>query len=149
MINDDSLDRFGIELAVDYVQALGMAILARGVVEAAAELDIIARDGDTLVAIDVHTRRTPVTEPGEPSMRRSAAMSAALLAWATDGGVLVDRARVDAISIAASGTDDFQLSHQRGAAFDARRLHRAVTGQAATATPMHIESPSSARVMEL
>ena len=51
------LGRKGEQLAADALQAQGMAIVERNYRCAVGEMDIIAREGDTLVFVEVKTRR--------------------------------------------------------------------------------------------
>lgn len=52
----DAVGRFGEQLAVGYLVDTGMTILERNWRCSAGELDIIARDGDALVFVEVKTR---------------------------------------------------------------------------------------------
>jgi putative endonuclease len=70
----------GEELVCERLVARGMRIVARNVTEKFAELDIVAEDGDTLVFIEVRTRRDDalghpaetVTEEKRRKIRRAA-----------------------------------------------------------------------------
>lgn len=53
-----SLGRWGEETAVRYLQGRGFTIVARNLRTPVGEIDIIARQGKTLVFIEVKTRRT-------------------------------------------------------------------------------------------
>ncbi|RBP67915.1 putative endonuclease [Brevibacterium sanguinis] len=53
-----ALGRLGEDLAVAYLEDRGMTIVERNFRCPRGELDIIARDGDTLVVVEVKTRRT-------------------------------------------------------------------------------------------
>jgi putative endonuclease len=57
------LGDFGERVAAAHLEAKGYAILDRNFRVAEAEIDIVARDGDTLVIVEVRTRRG-----GEPGM---------------------------------------------------------------------------------
>ncbi len=46
----------GENLAAEYLQAQGFVILARNVVQSGVEADIIARDGETIVVVEVKTK---------------------------------------------------------------------------------------------
>ena len=51
------LGDFGERVAAAHLEAKGYAILERKFRVAEAEIDLVARDGDTLVIIEVRTRR--------------------------------------------------------------------------------------------
>jgi len=51
------LGDFGERVAAAHLEAKGYAILGRNFRVAEAELDLVARDGDTLVFVEVRTRR--------------------------------------------------------------------------------------------
>jgi putative endonuclease len=55
----DRLGRLGEELAASHFQRLGFRVLARNVRTRQGELDLIVFDGETLVFVEVKTRRTP------------------------------------------------------------------------------------------
>jgi putative endonuclease len=59
-----ALGRRGEEVAVRYLSAKGYSILERGFRTFRGEIDIIARQGETLVFVEVKTRRS--TEFGFP-----------------------------------------------------------------------------------
>ena len=52
-----SLGRQGEEIAARYLQGLGYELIARNWRTRAGELDIVARDGEWLVFVEVRTRR--------------------------------------------------------------------------------------------
>ncbi len=54
----DILGRLGENLAAEYLQNAGYKILARNYRQKCGEIDIIAQDRDTLVFIEVKTRKT-------------------------------------------------------------------------------------------
>lgn len=53
-----ALGAYGETLAADYLRSQGMVILHRNWRCDAGELDVVARDGDTLVICEVKTRRS-------------------------------------------------------------------------------------------
>jgi putative endonuclease len=54
----DAVGRFGEQLAVAYLTASGLSVLQTNWRCPAGEVDIIARDGDVLVFVEVKTRST-------------------------------------------------------------------------------------------
>lgn len=55
-MNKLSVGKFGEELAVKYLKKLGYKIIERNFRIRGGEIDIIARDGNTLVYVEVKTR---------------------------------------------------------------------------------------------
>ena len=62
------LGRRGEQLAAQALAARGITIVARNWRCAAGEIDIVARDGDTLVVVEVRTRRGEAYGTPEESM---------------------------------------------------------------------------------
>jgi len=56
MADKDRLGKYGEEIAVGHLEEVGMVVLARNWRCAEGELDIVARDGSTLVFCEVKTR---------------------------------------------------------------------------------------------
>jgi putative endonuclease len=55
----DAVGRFGEQLAADHLERAGLTILDRNWRCREGELDIVARDGDELVFVEVKTRSSP------------------------------------------------------------------------------------------
>ena len=68
------LGRHGEDLAVRYLEGRGVEIVGRNVRTPEGELDIVARDGDELVFVEVKTRR------GDQATAPDTAVTAAKLA---------------------------------------------------------------------
>lgn len=68
MENKQSLGRSGEEFATCLVIESGLSIIAQNYRCPKGEMDIIARDGETLVFIEVRTRRSPIRGWGEESI---------------------------------------------------------------------------------
>ncbi len=117
------LGRRGEEVAAAYLVGQGWQIVARNWRTRAGELDIIARDGQWLVFVEVRTRRagrrdaTPLAGAPEESVtprkqRQLIAMSEAyLFEFPFDGPVRVD---IIALELAADGSVA-RLNHIRDA----------------------------------
>ena len=58
----------GEDLAARFLRAKGLKILERNVRLGRNEVDIIARDGDTVVFVEVRTRQTPDPVPPQDSI---------------------------------------------------------------------------------
>jgi len=62
----DAVGRYGERVAARHVEARGLEVLERNWRGTGGELDLVARDGDALVAIEVKTRRgTAFGHPAE------------------------------------------------------------------------------------
>ena len=55
-VHNKAVGRYGEELAVRHLKRVGLSILARNWRCAEGELDVVARDGDTIVFVEVKTR---------------------------------------------------------------------------------------------
>jgi putative endonuclease len=108
-----ALGRSGEEIACRYLQQKKYDIVARGFRMFRGEIDIIARDGATLVFIEVkaradesHGRPEESVTPGKQRQIRKLAQGYLLEHPAPD----VD-CRFDVIAILFSGPDDYRLEH--------------------------------------
>ena len=81
MTSKKDLGNRGEDMAVDYLVAKGYAILDRNWRSGHKEIDIVARDGDVLVAVEVKTRKTDTF--GEPELAVGALKQRKLM-WAMD-----------------------------------------------------------------
>ena len=84
MNNNQDFGKFGEDLAVNYLINKGYQILERNWRSGHKEIDIIALDGDTLVAVEVKTRKSNTY--GEPDIAVGA-MKQQMLIWAADAYV--------------------------------------------------------------
>lgn len=108
-----SLGRAGEELACRHLRAKGYEIVERGVRLLRGEIDIVARDGTTLVFVEVKTRadesfgrpEEAVTPGKQRQLRR---IAQAYLAVRPAPGV---DCRFDVIAILFRGVDDVRLEH--------------------------------------
>ena len=108
-----ALGRAGEDIACEYLERKKYTILARGFRLFRGEIDIIARDGDVLVFVEVKARadeshgrpEESVTAGKQKQIRRIA--RGYLLANPSPG---VD-CRFDVIAILFRGEDDFRLEH--------------------------------------
>ena len=106
MIEPHDLGKIGEELAVNYLINKGYQILERNWRSGHKEIDIIALDGDTLVAVEVKTRKSNTF--GEPDIAVGV-MKQKMLIWAADAYVryrnLDVDVRFDIISIVFTDKD--------------------------------------------
>jgi|SRR5690606_1507131 len=111
------LGRRGEELAADYLIRTGLRVLHRNWRCRAGEIDIVARQGRTLVVVEVKTRSggrfgTPTEAVDEAKRARLRALG---LRWAREHGHPA-RIRVDVLGLLVLPGDRWFLRHQRGVA---------------------------------
>ena len=103
----DLLGRSGEELAARYLAAAGYHVLERNWRCRQGEIDLVAKDGDTLVIAEVKTRSS--LDYGHPFEAVSAAKLARLYllaaAWTREHSVPGSTWRVDAVSVLLPGAD--------------------------------------------
>lgn len=107
---------YGEALAAEHLEGLGFHILERNWRNRAGELDLIARDGQTLVAIEVKTRSgAGYGNPLEAiTAQKLARLRRLLLDWAHEKRAHGHRLRVDAIGITLRAGDAPRIDHLRG-----------------------------------
>jgi putative endonuclease len=107
MNNYQDFGKLGEDLAVNYLINKGYQILERNWRSGHKEIDIIALDGDTLVAVEVKTRKSNTY--GEPDIAVGA-MKQQMLIWAADAYVryknLDVEVRFDIVSIVITDTGE-------------------------------------------
>ncbi|MEV4895098.1 YraN family protein [Nonomuraea sp. NPDC055795] len=110
------LGRQGEQLAVTYLQSEGMEIIERNWRCRHGEIDIIARDGPTLVVVEVKTRSTrshgTALESVSPMKLSRLRMLAAK--WLAAQPCGYETVRVDVIALERFA-GDFSMRHIRGA----------------------------------
>ena len=92
MIDPHELGKKGEDLAVNYLVNKGYRILERNWRSGHKEIDIVAMDGDTLVAVEVKTRKSNTY--GEPDIAVGV-MKQRMLIWATEAYVRYHNMDVD------------------------------------------------------
>jgi putative endonuclease len=108
----------GEAAAAEFLQRQGWTILARALRNRLGELDLIALDGDTVVFVEVKTRRStthggPVDAITPDKQRR---LTRAGLAYLKQRGWLERRARFDVIAIVwPEGATTPEITHYRHA----------------------------------
>lgn len=108
---------YGERLAVQQLVAAGIVVLDRNWRTATGEVDIIARDGDTLVLCEVKTRRGPAFgTPAEAVNRRKVARLRRLaLEWLAMTGVHPRDVRFDVVEVYSPPSGAPRVVHLRGA----------------------------------
>jgi putative endonuclease len=121
---DAALGRRGEDLAHRYLRNAGFTVVARNYrpSEGDAEVDIIARDGDIIVFVEVKSRSS--NDFGSPeraidSEKRKHIVRAAR-SYATRAGIAWNQVRFDTISIVFTAPPS--LVHQQDAFFDGRAI---------------------------
>ncbi len=117
MAEKDRLGRHGEDIAAAHLQNAGMVVLARNWRCAQGELDIVARDGSTLVFCEVKTRSgVRYGSPAEAiigvKVRRIRRLAAA---WLAETGRGWPETRFDVVSIVAPSGGCATVEHLRGA----------------------------------
>jgi putative endonuclease len=116
MAGKDALGRYGEEVAARHLVESGFAILDRNWRCSAGELDIVARDGDTLVVCEVKTRRggrfgTPL-EAVTP--RKMARLRRLTYRWLADRQLRVPEVRFDVVAVLRPERGAAKVVHVRG-----------------------------------
>lgn len=116
MRESDERGRQGEDLAAAHLQRCGWQILDRNWRCREGELDIVARDGDALVVVEVKTRRTrefgtPLSAVTPVKVRRLRRLA---LAWLREREVHPASIRFDVIGIVDGETARPILEHVRG-----------------------------------
>ncbi len=111
----DVLGRDGERLAAVHVEELGWRVLARNWRGPSGEIDLVARDGDELVIVEVKTRRSmafgdPLAAVGPAKLARLHRLA---LEWRAAAEVRA-RFRVDVVGILLRSDGTVQLEHLRG-----------------------------------
>ncbi|ADG74376.1 protein of unknown function UPF0102 [Cellulomonas flavigena DSM 20109] len=112
----DAVGRYGEDVAARFVAAQGWTVLARNWRCGEGELDIVALDGDELVAVEVKTRRsTAYGHPAEAVTHRKLARLRRLTArWLTEHDVRVRSVRVDVVAVVVPRAGAAQVEHLVG-----------------------------------
>ncbi|HEX5510496.1 MAG TPA: YraN family protein [Actinomycetales bacterium] len=113
-----AVGRYGEKVAVDHLERSGFIVLGRNWRCRYGELDIVAMDGDTVVGVEVKTRRSlAFGHPVEAVTRQKAARLRRLLAqWLSENDVHAPGVRIDVIAIVRPRRGAAELLHLRGVA---------------------------------
>lgn len=107
---------YGERLAAQHLTDVGLVILARNWRSATGEVDIVARDGDTLVFCEVKTRRSPdFGTPAEAVDARKVARLRALAGeWLAASAHRFAEIRVDVVEVLSPPRGRARVQHLRG-----------------------------------
>ncbi len=113
-----ALGQFGEHAACEHLSRAGLRILERNVRLQGGELDIVARDGEMLVVVEVRARRSRRLGTPEESITKAKAQRLARLgeAYVQERGLGKTPWRIDvvAIDVSAQGTVT-RLEHYKNA----------------------------------
>ncbi|OAI39134.1 hypothetical protein AYO38_08180 [bacterium SCGC AG-212-C10] len=107
---------FGERVAAARLEAAGMELLARNVRTASGEIDLLAKDGDDLVFVEVRARHSADGGAAESVTRRKVArMWQCATEWCEANGADTELVRLDvlAIDLGEGGRVD-RVEHFRG-----------------------------------
>lgn len=111
------LGRSGEDAAVRYLEKRRCTIVARRFRMLRGEIDIVARDGPTIVFVEVKTRRGRDYGPPSASVtaRKQRQIRRIAQAFLHRHGMTSEFCRFDVISIVADGDRPFRIEHLKGA----------------------------------
>jgi putative endonuclease len=112
----DALGRHGEDLAARHLEQDGFVLLERNWRCDVGEVDIVARDGDVLVVVEVKTRSsvrygTPFEAVTPRKLHRLERLG---LRWIHERGVRPSAVRVDVVSVLRPPTGRAVIEHVRG-----------------------------------
>lgn len=114
--HNQACGRLGEEIAAEYLSEHGYEIIARNWRSRSGELDIIARTGRTVVAVEVKTRTG--TRYGHPleaiTVRKTRRLKLLLREWSREHLATGTPLRVDAVGITLLETSSPQIDHLQG-----------------------------------
>ncbi len=114
----DALGRFGEDVAARHLISEGFIVLERNWRCDSGEIDIVARDGDSLVVVEVKTRSSlrhgsPFEAVTERKLHRLELLG---MRWVRERGVRPRRMRVDVVSVLRPRSGRTVVEHVRGLA---------------------------------
>lgn len=116
MLAKDAVGAYGERVAAAHLVAAGMVVLDRNWRCPAGELDIVARDGDTLVFCEVKTRTgTGFGAPLEGvTARKAARLRRLAAAWMHERHLQVPDVRIDLVGVLRPRRGPAEIEHVRG-----------------------------------
>jgi putative endonuclease len=113
MAAKDALGRRGEEIAAQHLEARGLTVVERNWRCSQGEIDIVARDGDETVFVEVKTRAG--VGYGHPFEAITALKLARLrrlaIAWCAANPGFSERIRIDAIAVIAPADAPVRIEH--------------------------------------
>lgn len=113
MAHNTELGRHGEQIAADHLQARGMRVIDRNWRCSHGELDLVLRDGDETVFVEVKTRAGDgYGHPFEAITRRKLARLRRLaLAWCDERDAPTGPIRIDAVAVLAPSNSPAIVEH--------------------------------------
>jgi putative endonuclease len=112
----DELGRRGELLAADYLEDHGIRVIDANWRCPQGEIDLVAVDGDSLVVVEVKTRRSD--RYGHPfeavTPQKVTRLRTLAVLWARNHAVFLPNRRIDAIAVLDSGRAEPVLEHLKG-----------------------------------
>jgi putative endonuclease len=116
MAHNAELGRRGEQLAVDHLEARGMRVIERNWRCRLGEIDLVARDGDDTVFVEVKTRTT--ADYGHPfesiTPVKLARLRRLAVAWCEATDAATARIRIDAVAVLAPTQAPALIEHLEG-----------------------------------
>ncbi len=111
------MGRRGEDAAAAFLERVGMTIEARNWRCSLGEIDIVARDGETLVFCEVKSRRSERAGTPEEavSLTKQRVIARLAAAYSSSGTRPPERVRFDVVAIRVLGDDRALLRHYRAA----------------------------------
>ena len=113
---NSTLGRYGEDVAARQLTALGMTVIDRNWRGPSGEIDLVLRDGDTLVICEVKTRTTP--DHGHPleavDSKKAGRLRRLAAEWIEARNVRPADVRIDVVGVLQSGRGAAQLEHLKG-----------------------------------
>jgi putative endonuclease len=106
----------GESIAASYLESHGMSVVARNIRSRFGEVDLVADDGETLVFVEVKTRRSTAYGTVEESVtaRKRARLGKTAALYLQRHGLERRPWRVDLVAIALQGSGPASINHVRG-----------------------------------
>ncbi|MGN6721915.1 MAG: YraN family protein [Marmoricola sp.] len=113
---NSTLGRYGESVAARQLTALGMTVIDRNWRGPSGEIDLVLRDGDTLVICEVKTRTT--ADHGHPleavSGKKAQRLRRLAAQWMEAHQVRPADVRIDVVGVLQSGHGAAQIEHLKG-----------------------------------
>lgn len=118
MAAKDTVGTYGEQVAVTHLLQRGFVVLDRNWRCELGEIDIVARDGDCLVVVEVKTRRSvrfgPPTEAVTPA--KLARLRRLTARWITESGLHPPHVRIDVVAVLPQRSGAAKVDHVRAVA---------------------------------
>ncbi|CAB4885209.1 MAG: YraN family protein [Actinobacteria bacterium] len=116
MRRTSALGLYGERVAAQYLEGIGLAVIERNWRCSAGEIDIVAREGSTLVVVEVKTRSsTAFGHPAEAvTPRKIRRLRHLAFRWLAAHEVHAPSIRIDVVAIMQATTGAPVVEHMRG-----------------------------------